>query len=184
MKVEVKFKMTYDDYLYHWGIRGMKWGVRRYQNKDGSLTAAGRKRYDNEVAKLKAEKAKIRNTERTKAKLAKLDSLRNEVEGMKNTPKANALSTNNSSKNNKSPDTTKKSIKDFSDQELQSIVTRMTLEKRYAELMASPKKISRGKKFVTGMWDKAVEPALQTVAKDTVTKLVSNAVNSMLKKDD
>lgn len=31
--------------LYHWGVKGMKWGVRRYQNKDGSLTPAGRKRY-------------------------------------------------------------------------------------------------------------------------------------------
>ena len=30
--------------LYHWGIKGMKWGVRRYQNKDGSLTPEGRKR--------------------------------------------------------------------------------------------------------------------------------------------
>ncbi len=31
--------------LQHHGVRGMKWGIRRYQNKDGSLTAAGRKRY-------------------------------------------------------------------------------------------------------------------------------------------
>lgn len=30
--------------LTHWGIKGMKWGVRRFQNKDGSLTAAGKKR--------------------------------------------------------------------------------------------------------------------------------------------
>lgn len=32
--------------LYHWGIKGQKWGVRRYQNKDGSLTPAGKQRYD------------------------------------------------------------------------------------------------------------------------------------------
>lgn len=37
-----------DGELYHWGIKGQKWGVRRYQNKDGSLTPAGKKRYDND----------------------------------------------------------------------------------------------------------------------------------------
>lgn len=31
--------------IIHAGIKGMKWGIRRYQNKDGSLTPAGRKRY-------------------------------------------------------------------------------------------------------------------------------------------
>lgn len=31
--------------IYHHGIKGMKWGIRRYQNSDGSLTPAGKKRY-------------------------------------------------------------------------------------------------------------------------------------------
>ena len=34
--------------LYHWGIKGMRWGIRRYQNKDGSLTDLGKKRLKTE----------------------------------------------------------------------------------------------------------------------------------------
>lgn len=42
--------MYYDNsYLSYHGILGMKWGVRRYQNKDGSLTAAGMRRYHSQL---------------------------------------------------------------------------------------------------------------------------------------
>lgn len=38
--------MTWEDnYLAHFGIKGQKWGIRRYQNEDGSLTEEGRQRY-------------------------------------------------------------------------------------------------------------------------------------------
>ena len=38
-----------DTWLAHFGIPGMKWGIRRYENKDGTLTEAGKKRYSKEL---------------------------------------------------------------------------------------------------------------------------------------
>lgn len=55
----------YETELYHHGVKGMKWGVRRYQNKDGSLTSEGRRReaLDNKSKELfkKAEKDANKN---------------------------------------------------------------------------------------------------------------------------
>lgn len=50
--------------LRHAGIKGMKWGVRRYQNKDGSLTPAGKKRYAKEEYK-RADDAAFKRYEKT-----------------------------------------------------------------------------------------------------------------------
>ena len=49
--------------LYHHGIKGQRWGVRRYQNKDGSLTSAGKRRFKSVVSD---EKKQQLHTKRAK----------------------------------------------------------------------------------------------------------------------
>ena len=63
-----------DPYLSHYGVIGMKWGVRRYQNKDGSLTKAGKKH--RQRVEQRAHEKKMRE-KRAKVKKERLEAAKN-----------------------------------------------------------------------------------------------------------
>lgn len=73
------WEYNYTDELYHHGVKGMKWGQRRYQNFDGSYTRAGMKRFNNSLGEYEkansrykaAKKSKSSKTEITNSRLAR-----------------------------------------------------------------------------------------------------------------
>ena len=93
------------EYISHFGIKGMKWGVRRYQSKDGSLTPEGRKRYGRSE-----DSEKVRELR-------------------------------------------KKPVSEMSNQELETVIRRMNLERQYRDLKSS--EINSGKKKAKEVLDYA-----------------------------
>ena len=63
-----------DDYLAHHGVLGMKWGVRRYQNSDGTLTAKGEKKYQNKDGSLNGGGKKLISEEYKKSMVRLLEA--------------------------------------------------------------------------------------------------------------
>lgn len=75
--------------LYHWGIKGQKWGVRRFQNKDGTLTPAGKKRLQKMDSKYekrnpdKAELAKKKRADVIREKESNIESAKRSMQNAK-----------------------------------------------------------------------------------------------------
>lgn len=93
-----------DECIYHHGIKGQKWYVRRYQNKDGTLTSAGKARY----SKLQTKRDAIEAEQR-----------RLVPDQQKKTPNPHG----------------KKSVFDMTDDELNTEIARLGLEKQYKSFM-------------------------------------------------
>lgn len=70
----MEYRVVQSNELSHHGILGMKWGVRRYQNSDGSLTDAGKKRYAKDTKDVYDQMSKTEKLKRRRdAKKEKLD---------------------------------------------------------------------------------------------------------------
>lgn len=118
--------------LYHHGILGMKWGVRRFQNADGSLTEAGKSRYRDSGTVDKA----LKPGKDGKPSLAE--------KATRNVKNAVDIADSMVTSNEKNRAVARKEARELSDEELRKRINRLQMEKQYAELAAS-NELSDGK---------------------------------------
>lgn len=158
--MEYKTHNTNDE-LTHWGIKGMRWGVRRYQNSDGSLTDAGKKRYTSEMQSLREKERSLKKRQAAKDKIDNLNAKRKALEEWED------------ELNGKKPSSRplrKKTASEMTNEELWERTSRIQAEANYYNAQrnlanANPPKVSAGKKFVSSLMNDVVAPAAKNVGK-------------------
>lgn len=155
------------DELQHWGIKGMKWGVRRYQNKDGSLTPEGERRRQTLGERYRAHKVnKKRKESLEKARAAKIAKKEAEEKAKKE-----------AEKRDKAIKAGLIPVKKMTDAELADHINRLANEKRYKELQIET---SATKKLMNKMYNDAIIPGLTSAGKNVVDKYVTKTVSDYL----
>lgn len=150
-----------ENILVHYGIKGMKWGIRRYQNTDGSLTAAGRQHYNvgkakNTSSQYPSEDEMQRTVKRKSLEKAYDKAIdRKDPEQIANMADAAINKTRNTFNKvrNDYTDNRKKqfaptNLENMTTRELQEAVNRMNLEENYKRLIQNKEYSKRGRDYV------------------------------------
>lgn len=144
--------------LQHHGIKGQKWGVRRYQNKDGALTTAGKKRFERDqrenAAKKKENRIDVSTPDPSRWAKEDLDRSKRFVDASSDlVKKAQKIEQDSSPQ----PKRKKLDLSKMSDKEMRDRINRELLERQYNQLFAEIEadKASKGRDTVRSVLEVA-----------------------------